>query len=59
MFTQTDLRACVFVLKGFICHMECFDWLPILRSLRDDTKNDKIGGCLDEKTRTGASFIPG
>ena len=43
MFTQTDLRACVFVLKGFICQMECFDWLPILRSLRDDTKNDKIG----------------
>ena len=33
MFTQTALRACVFVLKRFFCQTRCFDWLPLLRSV--------------------------
>ena len=33
MFTQTSLHACVFVLKRFFCQMQCFDWLPLLRSV--------------------------
>ena len=32
MFTQTALRTCVFVLKRIFCQMQCFDWLPLLRS---------------------------
>ena len=30
---QTVLRPGVFVLKRFFCQIQCFDWLPLLRSV--------------------------
>ena len=33
MFTQTALHACFFVLKYIFCQMQCFDWLPLFRSV--------------------------